>query len=249
MTDLDARKQIFQRDGFVTIEQFATGPDFDELTNEVARYIRDVVPTLSEADAFYQDRERPETLKQLQQMERDPFFDAYRSNPQWIKLAQHFLGEEVVALGPEWFNKPPATPHATPPHQDNYYFNLKPANVLTIWMALEKTDEENGCLRYLPGSHTDGVRPHQPTQTLGFSQGVSDYTSQEAAREVPVEMEPGDVVIHHGNAVHSAHANRSTTRHRPAFAMVLKGVSCRRDEEGFARYMAAAQAQRKAMNR
>ena len=66
---------------------------------------------------------------------------------------------------------------------------------------------------------------------------------------VTIPMAPGDGLFFHGNAVHSAHANRSTTRHRPAFAMVLKGVSCRRDEEGFARYMAAAEAQRKAMNR
>jgi len=39
----------------------------------------------------------------------------------------------VQGDAPEWFNKPPATNHITPPHQDNYYFCLEPPNVVTIW--------------------------------------------------------------------------------------------------------------------
>ncbi len=243
----EQERQSFHNQGFVVVTQLLAREEFSELARNLDRYIREVVPTLPEADAFYQDRQRPETLKQLQHMEQDDFFDSYRNHPKWIELAEALLGESVAIQGPEWFNKPPGTEHSTPPHQDNYYFNLKPANVLTIWMAIEAVDEENGCLRYLPGSHTQGIRPHQATQTLGFSQGVADYLPEESEREAVVCLEPGDVVVHHGNTIHSAQANRSATRHRPAFAMVVQGVSCRLDEEGFARYMAAAEAQRKAL--
>jgi ectoine hydroxylase-related dioxygenase (phytanoyl-CoA dioxygenase family) len=55
-------------------------------------------------------------------------------------------------------------------------------------------------------------------------------------------LEPGDAIAHHGNMIHRADPNNSD-RHRRAFAMVLKGVSCQRDEEGFARYTAALKAQ------
>lgn len=237
----------FERDGFVVVRDLLDEQEFGELRSNVDRYIRDIVPRLPESDAFYQDRSRPETLKQLQNMGQDSFFAAYQRHDRWVELAESLLTEDSATMGGEWFNKPPATEHATPPHQDNYYFNLTPPNVLTIWMALEQVDEENGCLRYLPGSHKHGVRPHAPTQTLGFSQGVADYSEQEAQREVSICLAPGEAVVHHGNVIHSARANRSTTRHRPAFAMVIKGASCQRDEEGFARYLAASTAQRAAL--
>ena len=47
------------------------------LKRELARYIREVVPTLPDKHAFYDDKSRPETLKQLQHMDVDPFFREY----------------------------------------------------------------------------------------------------------------------------------------------------------------------------
>ena len=145
---------------------------------------------------------------------------------------------------PEWFNKPPGTDHYTPPHQDNYYFNLKPPNVVTIWLALDRVDEENGCLRYSRGSHHQGVLSHTRSAVLGFSQHIPDHHVP-PDREVTITLEPGDAVVHHGNTIHRAEANRSHDRHRRAFAMVMKGESCQRDEEAYARYQATATQQLK----
>ena len=108
----------------------------------------------------------------------DPYFEAYRRQPRWLAIAPGIaVGEEVVAEQPEWFNKPPGTNHVTPPHQDNYYFCLAPPRVLTIWLALDDVDAENGCLRYVAGSHACGFRPHARSSILGFSQGITDYSA------------------------------------------------------------------------
>lgn len=239
-TDLKAR---YDRDGFVVVRQFLTPGDFAQLNGELDRYIREVVPRLPASDAFYDaDRSRPETLKQLQRMEQDAFFANYLVHPVWKSLAEALLGEAANASGAEWFNKPPATDHITPPHQDNYYFCLRPPQVLTMWMALDTVDEANGCLRYVPGSHERGIRPHGRTRTLGFSQGILDYGDEDYATEVSIPLQPGDVTIHHGNTIHRADANTSPTRHRRSFALVYKGVSCRRDETAYARYLAASKA-------
>jgi phytanoyl-CoA hydroxylase len=243
----DAYKEAFDRDGFVIVPQLLTPPEFTELGQNLRRYICEVVPTLPDSHAFYDDRSRPETLKQMQHMGGDPFFSAYRRQPTWLALAEALLRETVEAQEPEWFNKPPGTNHFTPPHQDNYYFNLKPANVLTIWMALDPVDEGNGCLRYVRGSHRQGVRPHGRSNVLGFSQGITDFGPEDEARAVQIHLQPGDVVVHHGNTIHRADANRSATRNRRAFAMVIKGVSCRRDEEAYTRYLAAVKAQHEQM--
>ncbi len=135
----------------------------------------------------------------------------------------------------------------TPPHQDNYYFCLEPANVLTMWLALDPVDAENGCLRYVDGSHTRGYRKHAKSQILGFSQGIMDYTTDDFNREVAAVMQPGDVAVHHGMTTHRADANLSQTRHRRSFAMVFTGVSCQRDDAAFARYSESAREQHSAM--
>lgn len=117
-----------------------------------------------------------------------------------------------------------------------------------MWLALDTVDEENGCLRYVPGSQQWGIRPHQRTATLGFFQGLTNFGQEELHLEVAVEAEPGDVLIHHGNTIHRAEANRSSTRHRRSFAMVFQGESCRRDESAFERYRAASETQQRELN-
>ncbi|MBI5758375.1 MAG: phytanoyl-CoA dioxygenase family protein [Planctomycetales bacterium] len=236
-------KPMYDRDGFVIVRQFLNAAELAELRSNLDRYIRDVVPTLPDTAAFYDDKSRPETLKQMQHMQGDDFFRDYVRHPKWVELAEALVGEEAHSESPEWFNKPPGTNHITPPHQDNYYFCLAPANVVTIWLALDTVDAENGCLRYVAGSHTRDFRPHARSRVLGFSQGITDYGLDEVAREVQIHLQPGDAVAHHGMTIHRAEANQSATRQRRSFAMVFKGISCRRDDTAFARYDAAVKAQ------
>ncbi len=240
-------KQHYDEQGFVILRQWFSPTELAELQSELERYIREVVPTLDDSAAFYQDRSRRETLKQLNRMDQEPYFRAYRDHPKWRSLAEAVIGERVQSGQPEWFNKPPNTNHITPPHQDNYYFCLHPAHVATIWLALDRVDAENGCLRYVEGSHRAGFRPHTRSQVLGFSQGIDAYTPDDFSREVAAILEPGDAVVHHGMTIHRADANHSTTRHRRSFAMVFKGVSCQRDEAAYARYLASAQQQHQSL--
>ncbi len=39
-------------------------------------------------------------------------------------------------------------------HQDQYYLHVRPGTCMAAWLALDPCDEENGCLRVVPGSHT-----------------------------------------------------------------------------------------------
>lgn len=243
----ESLKAEFDRDGFVVVPKFLAGDELVELCGELDRYVAEVVPTLPDSDAFYQHRDSPETLKQLQHMGNDSFFDAYRRRSRWKELAETLIGEPVNGQEPEWFNKPPGFEHPTPPHQDNFYFCLRPPNVLTLWLALDAVDEENGCLRYVPGSHRRGIRPHGASEVLGFSQGIPDYGPADRDAERAVCLQAGDLVAHHGETIHRADPNRSADRQRRAFAMVFRGVSCRRDADAYARYQAALHEQHETM--
>jgi phytanoyl-CoA hydroxylase len=236
-------KKNFDQDGFVHLPCFLTNLQLVELQKAVERYILEIVPQLNQSEVFFDNPEKPETLKQLQRMEQDPFFANYSRHSHWNKTASEFLGEPVEVLGVEYFNKPPKTKHKTPPHQDNHYFCLAPPQVLTIWVALDYIDDENGCIHYVRGSHTLPVRQHRLSSTLGFSQCIPDYSQSDMDSESKFTCQPGDAVIHHGNTIHRAGPNLTKNRQRRALAMVFRGKSASRDYQRFNTYLESSNQQ------
>ena len=62
--------------------------------------------------------------------------------------------------------------------------------VPTIWVAMERVDAENGCLRYVPGTHTQPLRTHVLSELRGFSQMVESWTEEDEAAAIPVVSPP-----------------------------------------------------------
>jgi len=230
------RKITFEEDGFVAVRGFCNGEELQAIESALATFIEEVAPSLPPEQVFYEDKTDRSTLKQIQRMhEIDEFFGAFfERKPR--QLAEELLGEPVIAKNLQYFNKPPGIGKATPAHQDGQYFMLEPCHALTMWMALDPVDEENGCVRYLRGSHHDGLRPHERTQTLGFSQGIMDYGKNEPREEVPCPANPGDLLAHHALTVHRADANLSRTRSRRALGFIFYGESARGNTDAHEKY-------------
>lgn len=222
--------KAFEEDGFVAVSGFCNPVELSAIESALALFIDLRVPQLPAEEVFYEDKAKPETLKQIQRMhEQCDFFGAFiQEKPK--ALAQELLGEPVIGKNLQFFNKPPGISQATPAHQDGHYFMLQPCHAVTMWMALDTVDEENGCVRYLRGSHLDGMRPHERTQTLGFSQGIVDFGRNETREEVACPAKPGDLLAHHAMTVHRADANASRTRTRRALGFIFYGESVREDK-------------------
>ena len=150
------------------------------------------------------------------------------------------MGAVDSTLALEWFNKPPNYFHETPPHQDNFYFCFEPPHALTIWLALDHANEQTGCLHFIPGSHLRGIRPHQLSGNLGFSQTIVDFIEEDQQTGVAVTANPGDAVIHHAETIHWAGSNQTTDQHRAALAMVFKAATCQRNQQRFEAYQQSA---------
>jgi phytanoyl-CoA hydroxylase len=115
-----------------------------------------------------------------------------------------------------------------------------------MWLALEEVDGDNGCVHYVKGSHLKGMRPHGKTQTLGFSQGITDFgTEEDIANEVPMPAKPGDLLIHHALTIHRAEGNKSLTRSRRAMGLIYFGASAKEDVDAKERYMKQLQEERR----
>ncbi len=217
-------KTEFNERGFTVIRGFLGPDEVQEVLAQIQRYGREVVPGLEKHEVFYEDKNQPETFKYFKNMHtHDDYFGRMFQSNAFVKLAEHLLDGPVKGTNLSLFNKPARIGEATPPHQDGYYFKITPQSALTYWLAMDQVTEENGCVRYIPGSHRQGMRPHQKTNTLGFSQGIADYGDADRRREVAVPAEPGDLIVHHCLIIHRADANLSARSRRALGAVYFSG--------------------------
>ena len=95
-------------------------------------------------------------------MRNDAFWLRVASDDRLLDLAQAFapfLEDGNIALfSSHYFYKKPRTGMAVLWHQDGAYWPLKPMNVLTAWLAVDRSDRDNGCLRVVRRSHTTPLR-------------------------------------------------------------------------------------------
>ena len=229
-------RTIFERDGFVTLPSFYSEDELLAIEDAVECFIAERVPALSPEHVYFEDKSNPSSLKQIQRLhEHEPFFERMM-NDKPKKLAHELLGEPVIGKNLQYFNKPPSLGKATPPHQDAYYFMIEPCQALTMWLALDPVDEGNGCVRYVCDSHKYGLRPHARTETLGFSQGISDYGDDDVENERACIASPGDLLAHHALTIHRAGSNQSDSRSRRALGFIFYGESAKEDAVAHAAY-------------
>lgn len=229
--DRDTAKKALNEDGYVALREFIDHESVEEIKRNLDRYVKTIVPTLPREEVYYESPGKPDTLKQLQRLhQKDDFFRSIFIGSPLQEVAESLLDDGVSAQNLQYFDKPPAIGKATPPHQDGYYFMLDPCVAVTMWLALDVVDETNGCIRYVHASHLDPVRNHGRTDTLGFSQGVTDYgTPDDLVRERAFPAHPGDLLVHHAMTIHRADGNTTTDRHRRSLGFIYYGDRAKED--------------------
>jgi ectoine hydroxylase-related dioxygenase (phytanoyl-CoA dioxygenase family) len=122
------------------------------------------------------------------------------------------LGREPYAVQTMLYFKPPGA-RGEALHQDQYYLRVQPGTCLAAWMALDRCNEENGCMQVVPRSH---LLPLLCTTQADTTKSFTDVTVPipEGMHSVPVIMEPGDVFFFNGQAIHGSFPNVSQDRFR-----------------------------------
>jgi Phytanoyl-CoA dioxygenase (PhyH) len=135
-------------------------------------------------------------------------------DPEIIELVSGILGQDIILWGCHVFCKPAGDGYETPWHQDGHYWPIRPLATCTVWVALEESVIENGCLRVIPKSHTDKkLHPHlqEDRQDLTLSlRTVPDAFDETQA--VDIELQPGQMSLHDVYMIHGANPNTSTKR-------------------------------------
>jgi ectoine hydroxylase-related dioxygenase (phytanoyl-CoA dioxygenase family) len=204
-----AEVERYRRDGWVV-------PDFRLPAAEVAA-MRDALDALIRANPGV----RPEKLVSAhvagdngEGVRGDARFLALARDPRIVELVSGVLGDDIVLWGCHVFCKPAGDGYETPWHQDGHYWPIRPLANCTVWVALEESTVENGCLRVVPGSHrarTLHEHLHEDRDDLTLNQRLAAGSFDERDA-VDIELAPGQMSLHDVYMIHGAAPNRSGKR-------------------------------------
>lgn len=132
-----------------------------------------------------------------------------------LDIIEALMGTPAIRLyHDQALYKPALHGDIVPWHQDNGYWRLDPPEAMSIWIALDDADEENGCMWVIPGSHRAGAAEHQRAGRY-IAQLKADADESLA---VPVPLPAGSAMIHHCQTLHMTKPNHSP-RQRRAWVM------------------------------
>jgi hypothetical protein len=118
-------------------------------------------------------------------------------------------------------------------HQDYPYWIGEaddPANMVTVWLALDDADRENACLEVLPGSHKLGRVPGKVGGTE-FEKNEIDPDTFDDSGMVHAEVEAGDAIFFGPYLVHRSAANTSDRDRRALLYTYQKAGQIRSREK------------------
>jgi ectoine hydroxylase-related dioxygenase (phytanoyl-CoA dioxygenase family) len=140
-----------------------------------------------------------------------------------VRIASQLLGAPSAELQ-TWthmIDKPPRTGHDTPWHQDEAFWELDLGyHACGVWLALDDVDVDNGCMQFLPRSHTEGIVTHRHLydDPMVSALVIDDI---DPAQAVPVPLAAGGATFHTQRTMHHTGPN-ATDRRRRAYAIEVQ---------------------------
>ncbi len=135
-------------------------------------------------------------------------------NSKILSLAESILGPNLLVWGTNFWIKEANDSAYVSWHQDSTYWGLSSPDVMTVWVALSPSKKENGVMRVVSHSHTKDQMAHKDTFAKDnlLTRGQEVEIEVDESQAVHMELEPGEVSLHHVKLVHGSNANSSSSR-------------------------------------
>ena len=123
-------------------------------------------------------------------------------------------GPDLLCWSSSFFIKEARSPGFVSWHQDSTYWGLSRPDVVTAWIALTPSTRANGAMEVIPGTHLMDQIPHRDTFDADnmLSRGQEVMVDVDPGRAVALELEPGEISLHHVRLVHGSAPNPSADR-------------------------------------
>jgi len=146
----------------------------------------------------------------------DERFLKYSFNSEILNIIEQLIGNNFALWNSSFFAKPAFNGHATPWHQDGQYWPIKPLATCSVWLALDDATSNNGCLKFIKGSHKDKkLKKHKVnnSEKLTLNQEIlkSEYIEKNS---IDLILKRGQISLHDVYMVHGSEENKSSNSRR-----------------------------------
>ena len=131
-----------------------------------------------------------------------------------LDYVQDLLGENLICWATHYFAKLPGDGKRVSWHQDASYWPLTPSKTVTVWLAIDDTDLENGAMTVIPGSHIHGQLDFEESSSEENNVLNQSVRAAESYGDAPVAfaMQAGQMSLHSDLLLHGSEPNLSNRR-------------------------------------
>ena len=163
-------------------------------------------------------------------IEQDKRWLSYATNPIILDMVSYLIGGNIIVWGSALFCKSAVGGKATPWHQDAEYWPIRPLETCTVWIAIDESNQKNGCLQIVPGSHLNRKlyeHEYDGDEKIVLSRQIPKRHMNKTQPK-PVTLKPGMLSIHDAFLIHGAEQNNSgkrraglTFRYMPSSSLLI----------------------------
>ncbi|MEM1326106.1 MAG: phytanoyl-CoA dioxygenase family protein [Bacteroidota bacterium] len=212
-------KDHFLTYGYAHLDQLIDDHQVAELCSIYQELLEDKESTIGLRSDLAGDTEYPQAVERITQIMRPgwvserlavmPIYDIA------LWCAQNLLGADIAFDFDMLINKAPHTDTPTPWHQDAAYWIAMPdRRAVSIWVALDDVDEDNGCMWFIPKAEKATILPHQSLNGKGALYCQPKRLKQAEA----IPLSKGGCTFHDGYTLHFSRGN-TTDRQRRALIL------------------------------
>jgi ectoine hydroxylase-related dioxygenase (phytanoyl-CoA dioxygenase family) len=198
--------QFYEENGYLLVPGVFSTAEVEAMRDAIARILETVAATEHDRSHTWAGVDQSLQLKGFHDLQyHDGVFTRMVAQPRLVEILTDLIGPNVQLHHSKMLVKPPEQGAPFPMHQDHPYFPHERHSVLAASVHLDDTDEENGCLHVVPGSHKLG-----PLAAEGEAHTV-DYPL-ESGTACPAAA--GDVLFFNYLTIHGSGVNRSSRTRR-----------------------------------
>lgn len=174
------------------------------------RCAREELPGVGVAWEDAMDESKPKRIRQLMGSEHCcPTIDAMSRSPEMLSVLRQVIGPDIYLFHSKLMMKAARDGSFTPWHQDFQYwqFESKLPTQVNCMLFVDGSDEANGCLRMVDGSHHKGLLPIHHLKSSSFNIGLAGGLEDFPATAIPTE--PGDAIFFGAYVIHGSGPNNS----------------------------------------
>ncbi len=133
-----------------------------------------------------------------------------------LDIVEDLIGPNIGLWSSHFICKEPKTGKRTPWHEDSAYWDGRFDRfdgIVTLWLAIDPSTRENGCMGVIPGTHRNGFSDYVEMDSghAIFTREIRD-DEVDTGKVVWFELKQNHYSLHDSRIIHGAEANLSDTR-------------------------------------